>query len=263
MDKWWPAPSNLKSTVSQHFGLYEEEGKGVIDKSHTLCKLCRAKFKYFGNTTDMKKHIMWFHPELEKHHSAPIAATVSFTQSTLEQVAKLPPNSEKVKQITWSVAGFTAKDLCPYSPQDFTQCYRCLSQGTVCPHGVISVRQWYLHYTVRLKLKSYNNNQYRQGGSNMWCMYINYNRIVCHHYGTLHYRWVEACGLCSANAGYVWKSYGCEYCWITAQCCKRMERSIMNVLLLKKEEVHFCSTVCWDRPSLMLQLHHIISQPVP
>ncbi len=29
--------------------------KGVIDKSHTVCKVCRAKCKYFGNTTNTMK----------------------------------------------------------------------------------------------------------------------------------------------------------------------------------------------------------------
>ncbi|XP_073681633.1 E3 SUMO-protein ligase ZBED1-like [Garra rufa] len=127
MDKLQPAPSNLKSTVWQHFGFCEDEEKGVVDKSHTVCKICRAKFKYFGNTTNMKKHITRFHPELEKRPSILIAPTAGPTQRTLEQVAKLPPNSEKAKRITRSVAGFIAKDLRPYSVVD-NQGFRTMLQ---------------------------------------------------------------------------------------------------------------------------------------
>ncbi|ROL46082.1 Zinc finger BED domain-containing protein 4 [Anabarilius grahami] len=63
----------------------------------------------------MKKHITRFHSELEKQHSLPITNTPGYIQRTLDQVAKLPPNSEKAKRITRSVAGFIAKDLRPYS----------------------------------------------------------------------------------------------------------------------------------------------------
>ncbi|KAA0722180.1 hypothetical protein E1301_Tti009072 [Triplophysa tibetana] len=113
-DKLRPAPSHLKSDVWQHFG-FSEDTEGVVDKSHTVCKVCSANFKYFGNTTNMKKHITRFHSELEKQHSLPITNTPGYIQRTLDQVAKLPPNSEKAKRITRSVAGFIAKDLRPYS----------------------------------------------------------------------------------------------------------------------------------------------------
>lgn len=111
MDKLRPAPSKVKSTVWLLFGFCED--KGVVDKSHTVCKVCVTKFKYFGNATNTKKHIMQFHTELEKLISVPIVFTAGFTQRTLEQVAKLPLNSEKATRITRSVAGFIAKDLRP------------------------------------------------------------------------------------------------------------------------------------------------------
>jgi len=41
----------------------EVEGGKELDKSHTTCKLCRIKLKYFGNTTNMR---IGFHPEEEK-----------------------------------------------------------------------------------------------------------------------------------------------------------------------------------------------------
>ena len=57
-DSWWhahnrkhevaecniqPAPSALKASVWKHFGFYDVEGQKDLDKSHTICKLCRIK----------------------------------------------------------------------------------------------------------------------------------------------------------------------------------------------------------------------------
>ena len=51
------APSNLKVDVWKHFGFYNVDGGSELDKSHVICKLCPAKIKYFGNTTNMRSHV--------------------------------------------------------------------------------------------------------------------------------------------------------------------------------------------------------------
>ena len=51
------AHSAFKASVWMHFGFYEVEGKKDLDKSHTTCKLCRTKQKYFGNMTNMRNHM--------------------------------------------------------------------------------------------------------------------------------------------------------------------------------------------------------------
>ena len=61
-----PAPSALKASVWKHFGFYDVDGKKDLDKSHTTCKLCQTKLKYFGNMTNMINHITHFHPKEEE-----------------------------------------------------------------------------------------------------------------------------------------------------------------------------------------------------
>ncbi len=75
----------------------------------------------------MKKSITRFHSALEKRPSVPIAPMAGFTQRTLEQVAKLTPNSENAKRITRSLVGFIAKDLRPYLVVD-NQGFRTMLQ---------------------------------------------------------------------------------------------------------------------------------------
>lgn len=42
-----PASSSLKASLWECFGFYKVEGKKDVDKSHSICKLCRTKLKYF------------------------------------------------------------------------------------------------------------------------------------------------------------------------------------------------------------------------
>ena len=72
-----PAPSALKASVWKHFGFYDVDGKKDLDKSHTTCKLCRTKPKYFGN---MRNHITRFHPEEEEKQLVVVASN----QRTIE-----------------------------------------------------------------------------------------------------------------------------------------------------------------------------------
>ena len=43
-----------KSAVWNHFGFYKKDGK--LDKSQTICKLCRLPFKHSGSTTNLMTH---------------------------------------------------------------------------------------------------------------------------------------------------------------------------------------------------------------
>ena len=105
-----PAPASLKAAIWQHFGFYEIDGK--MDKTYTICKVCRSKIKYFGNTTNLHSHISRHHSELGGK-KAPIPDS---SQMTIEQaLVQLPPNSERAKRITKSIARFIAVDLRPYS----------------------------------------------------------------------------------------------------------------------------------------------------
>ena len=48
-----------RSVVWEHCGFLKENG--VVSKAFTVCKHCKAKMPYSGNTTTMKSH-------LDRHH---------------------------------------------------------------------------------------------------------------------------------------------------------------------------------------------------
>ena len=104
-----PAPASLKATVWQHFEFNEVEGR--LDKTYTVCKVHGTQFKYFGNSTNLRKHLARHHQELGESQR-PVADA---SQRAIEQaVAQLRPNSKRAKRITKSIASFIALDLRPY-----------------------------------------------------------------------------------------------------------------------------------------------------
>lgn len=92
-----------------------------------MCKVFGTKFKYFRNTTNMKKHITWFHSALEKQPSGTDHTHCRFHSKNPQASSKASTNSEKAKRITRSVAGFIAKELHPYSVVD-NQGFRTMLQ---------------------------------------------------------------------------------------------------------------------------------------
>lgn len=108
------APSILKADIWAHFGFYEITGKHELDKTHAVCKICHTKIKYFGNTTNLRNHVSRFHSE--KLTPTTAKETLDPAQPRIdEKLSILPPNAEKAKRITQSVAAFIAADLRPYS----------------------------------------------------------------------------------------------------------------------------------------------------
>lgn len=105
--------SGLKASVWKHFGFYDQENGKGIDKTYSICKACKAKIKYSGNTTNMRQHLTRFHPGLERERNPPVVAA---NQRTIEEgLSKLPRSSERAKRISSSIATFIAKDLRPYA----------------------------------------------------------------------------------------------------------------------------------------------------
>ncbi|XP_070400496.1 E3 SUMO-protein ligase ZBED1-like [Nothobranchius furzeri] len=100
----------LTASVWKSFAFYEKANK-TIDKSYAICKICKAKVKYLSNTTNMRQHLVRFHPETE---NAPLTVPAKLG-TILETVSKLPKNSEKARSITKAIATFIATDLRPYS----------------------------------------------------------------------------------------------------------------------------------------------------
>ena len=106
------APQIWKATIWKHFGFYSVDGK--VDHSRAVCKKCRATIKHVGNTTNFSNHLTRWHPELAATNTPPQQGP---QKSRIEQslLSSLPPNSDRAKKITRSVACFIAKDLRPYS----------------------------------------------------------------------------------------------------------------------------------------------------
>ena len=111
--------------------------------THTVCKLCKTKTKYFGSTTNARAHVTRHHPELsDTEQSQPPAAD----QRTLHCFTKLPANSERGKKITRSIACFIAKDLRPYSVVE-NEGFVCMLQ-TAEPRYAIPSRKFFTETAV-------------------------------------------------------------------------------------------------------------------
>ena len=73
---WEQQTFTLKSPVWQPFGFYEVEG--MMDKTYTVCMVCRSGINYFGNTTNLRNHISGYHSELgEKRSLMPVRGQLS------------------------------------------------------------------------------------------------------------------------------------------------------------------------------------------
>ncbi|CAI5660053.1 unnamed protein product, partial [Oreochromis niloticus] len=111
-----PAPAAFKADVWTYFGFRTKEGGKDYDKSYAVCKICTARVKYSGNTTNLQTHV-------SRHHSD-VASNANFktkrgdpTQRTIEEVnfSKLPATSTRATKITQSVLVFICKDMRPLS----------------------------------------------------------------------------------------------------------------------------------------------------
>ena len=95
------APAAFKADVWAYFGFKEKEGSYELDKSHAVCKLCNARVKYSGNTTNLARH----------HDNVALQANVKRVdpaQRTIKEVnfSELPATSTRATNITQSVLYF-------------------------------------------------------------------------------------------------------------------------------------------------------------
>lgn len=86
-----PAPSPFKADVWKHFEFYNIDGTKELDKTYVICKLCTAKVKYFGYTTNLRTHMARHHPE-DANEVKPKVRNIPGDQHTLHQCCKLPTN---------------------------------------------------------------------------------------------------------------------------------------------------------------------------
>lgn len=112
------APSSNKSVVWTHFGFpckRQENGEKIVDKTKTVCKLCRYSSPYTtASTTTMMYH-------LQRHHKEKLLPQpkkqLPKDQPTLQKAfaAPLLAASRRAKDITQSIGFFIANDMRPFS----------------------------------------------------------------------------------------------------------------------------------------------------
>ncbi|XP_056414792.1 E3 SUMO-protein ligase ZBED1-like isoform X2 [Hyla sarda] len=111
------APGSYKAGIWTHFGFYNKPGSKEYDKSHAVCKICEARIKYCGNTTNLRAHMARHHGDIEVNLKQAASTTTPASQRTLDQAntAKFPPGSIRATRITQSVLYFICKNLRPLS----------------------------------------------------------------------------------------------------------------------------------------------------
>ena len=109
-----PAPAAFKADVWAYFGFKTREGSNDFDKSHAVCKLCNARVKFSGNTTNLRSHVARHHDNVALQANV---KRVDPAQQTIQEVnfSKLPATSTRATKITQSVLSFICKDMRPLS----------------------------------------------------------------------------------------------------------------------------------------------------
>lgn len=86
----------------------------TFDKSYAVCRICNARVKYSGNTTNLRAHVARQHGEVASKANV---KRVDAAQQAIEEVnfLKLPATSTRATKIMQSVLCFICKDMRPLS----------------------------------------------------------------------------------------------------------------------------------------------------
>ncbi|XP_060798149.1 E3 SUMO-protein ligase ZBED1-like isoform X2 [Neoarius graeffei] len=153
--------SHLKSKVWKSFGFLKKGGK--LDKSHAICRLCRATIKYTGSTTNLNNHLARRHAGADAGEQEASGASTARTASTDKSgqdkdnktqaffQSQFSHNSARAKAITASIARFIAQDLRPYSVVE-TRAFQDMVK-TMEPRYKVPSRQ---HFAERCVPEMYN-----------------------------------------------------------------------------------------------------------
>ncbi|KAK0131243.1 Zinc finger BED domain-containing protein 1 [Merluccius polli] len=151
-----PAPAAFRAEVWKYFG-FHKGASGDIDRNLVVCRLCMAKVKYSGNTTNLRAHLARHHTEIQLALPEQQAKRDP-SQLTLAQVQtqKLPATSTRATKITQSVVYFICKDMRPYSVVE-NEGFRSMVQ-TLEPRYVIPSRQYITDIAVPNLYKEVKTN---------------------------------------------------------------------------------------------------------
>jgi hypothetical protein len=122
--EWTNFPGKAKSVVWKYFGFWKiikQDAPSEIMKDKAVCKLCKAEYKYSGNTTNLSQHLSKVHPDEPKQTSP---ATLQQTFNRNEDTSKsLPLPSKRSEEITvfhdftWSILfyNFPKSEIFPHN----------------------------------------------------------------------------------------------------------------------------------------------------
>lgn len=137
-------PVGCKSAVWKYFGFSKKEGK--INKTHAICKKCKAEIKYTGNTTNLAVHLK------RKHGVDNVSLSTTPSKASTESPSlenyfsqKLSHNSKRAMNVTSAISYFICKDMRPYSVVE-NEGFRELL-NTLEPKYVIPSLTLYVHST--------------------------------------------------------------------------------------------------------------------
>ncbi|XP_046542896.1 E3 SUMO-protein ligase ZBED1-like [Haliotis rubra] len=124
-------PASFKSSVWQAFGFPIEyiNGKKLVKKDETVCRLCYLRIRYTGSTTNMSTHLRRHHPDIDCNDYGQSKCSKPFNisddkkrtslagQLRLSEAfkTKLSSRSTRAQAITNGIGTFIAMDMRPYS----------------------------------------------------------------------------------------------------------------------------------------------------
>jgi hypothetical protein len=76
--------------VWKYFGFWKiikQDAPSEIMKDKAVCKLCKAEYKYNGNTTNLSQHLSKVHPDELKQNSPATLLPGKFVHSLLNSAA--------------------------------------------------------------------------------------------------------------------------------------------------------------------------------
>ena len=154
--EWTNFPGKAKSVVWKYFGFWKiikQDAPSEIMKDKAVCKLCKAEYKYSGNTTNLSQHLSKVHPdELKQNSPATLQPTLQQTFNRNEDTSKsLPLPSKRSEEITRSIAEYIIHDMCPISTVEGVGFRRLIN--SMEPRYTIPSRK---HFTETVFLKMYD-----------------------------------------------------------------------------------------------------------
>ena len=154
--EWTNFPGKAKFVVWKYFGFWKiikQDAPSEIMKDKAVCKLCKAEYKYSGNTTNLSQHLSKVHPdELKQNSPATLQPTLQQMFNRNEDTSKsLPLPSKRSGEITRYIAEYIIHDMCPISTVDGIGFRRLIN--SMEPRYTIPSRK---HFTETVFLKMYD-----------------------------------------------------------------------------------------------------------